>query len=117
MVDVASHHGGHVHDFEGDGAMLYFAGPGEALPAAFALRAALAEYRRERPSLPQARFSVDAKPLVIGRIGTRFRRGPSFIGPSINRTARILPTALSSRKVYRSTRGAAIRTCMPNLSN
>lgn len=93
VVDVAAHHCGDVHDFEGDGAMLYFAGPGEALPAAFALRAALAEYRIEQPSLPQARFSVDAGPLVIGRIGTRFRRGLSFIGPSINRAARILPLA------------------------
>lgn len=93
VVDIAAHHCGDVHDFEGDGAMLYFAGPGEALPAGFALRAALAERRRQIPALPQARFAVDAGPLVIGRIGTDFRRGLSFIGPSINRAARILRLA------------------------
>lgn len=93
VVDIAAHHCGDVHDFEGDGAMLYFAGPGEALPAAFALRVALAERRRELAELPQARFAVDTGPLVIGRIGTRFRRGLSFIGPSINRAARILRLA------------------------
>lgn len=93
VVDIAAHHCGDVHDFEGDGAMLYFAGPGEALPAAFALRAALAERRRQIPELPQARFAVDAGPLVIGRIGSHFRRSLSFIGPSINRAARILRLA------------------------
>lgn len=93
VVDVAAHHCGDVHDFEGDGAMLYFAGPGEALPAAFALRAALAKRRVEISDLPLARIAVDAGPLVIGRIGTRFRSGLSFIGPSINRAARILTLA------------------------
>jgi len=34
---------GEVHDFEGDGAFLYFEGPGEAVPAAFRLRDELLE--------------------------------------------------------------------------
>lgn len=93
VVDVAAHHCGDVHDFEGDGALLYFAGPGEALPAAFALRAGLAAARQDMPQLPEARFALDAGPLVIGYVGTHFRRGLSFIGPSINRAARILALA------------------------
>ncbi|MGH2670353.1 MAG: hypothetical protein ACRDH5_14760, partial [bacterium] len=34
VVDTAVHHCGDVHDFQGDGALLYFEGPGEAVPAA-----------------------------------------------------------------------------------
>jgi class 3 adenylate cyclase/rhodanese-related sulfurtransferase len=90
VVDVAVHHCGDVKDFEGDGAMLFFAGPGEAVPAAFELRAALDARRRELPELPQARFALDQGPLVIGPVGTRFRRALSFVGPSVNIAARIL---------------------------
>lgn len=95
VVDVAVQHCGDVHDFEGDGAMLYFAGPGEAVPAAFELRTALAARRRGEPELPQARFALDAGPLVIGYIGSHERRSLSFIGPSVNTAARILKLAPS----------------------
>ena len=94
VVEVAVHHCGDVHDFQGDGAMLYFAGPGEAVPAAFNLRSALNARRADHPLLPQARFALDYGPLVIGHIGTADRRSLSFIGPSINTAARILPLAL-----------------------
>lgn len=90
VVDTAVHHCGDVHDFEGDGAMLYFAGPGEALPAAFRLRSALKAARKHEPELPLARLSVDAGPVVIGHIGTQFRRSLSFIGPCVNTAARLL---------------------------
>lgn len=93
VVDVAVQHCGDVHDFEGDGAMLYFAGPGEAVPAAFSLRAALAAKRHCEPELPHARFALDAGPLVVGYIGSRERRSLSFIGPSVNAAARILKLA------------------------
>ncbi len=93
VVDVAVRHCGDVHDFEGDGAMLYFAGVGEALPAAFNLRTALNARRRDLPELPQARFALDAGPLVIGHVGAVERRGLSFIGPSVNAAARILKLA------------------------
>jgi class 3 adenylate cyclase/rhodanese-related sulfurtransferase len=93
VVNVAVQHCGDVHDFEGDGAMLYFAGPGEAVPAAFNLRAALAARRHCEAGLPQARFAVDAGPLVVGYIGSRERRSLSFIGPSVNAAARILKLA------------------------
>jgi class 3 adenylate cyclase len=93
VVEVCVRHCGDVHDFEGDGAMLYFASVGEALPAAFELRAALAEARSAEPALPLARFALDTGPLVVGYIGTRDRRALSFIGPSVNVAARILKLA------------------------
>lgn len=93
VVDIAVQHCGDVHDFEGDGAMLYFAGAGEAVPAAFKLREALAAKRRTLPSLPLARFALDAGPLVIGYVGSQERRSLSFIGPSVNTAARILKLA------------------------
>jgi class 3 adenylate cyclase/rhodanese-related sulfurtransferase len=93
VVDICVQHCGDVHDFEGDGAMLYFAGPGEAVPAAFNLRQALAMRRQDEPQLPRARFALDTGPLVVGYVGSRDRRSLSFIGPSINTAARILKLA------------------------
>lgn len=93
VVSVAVLHCGDVHDFEGDGAMLYFAGPGEAVPAAFNLRAALAGRRHCEPDLPQARFALDTGPLLLGYVGSAERRALSFIGPSVNTAARILKLA------------------------
>lgn len=93
VVDVAVQHCGDVHDFEGDGAMLYFAGVGEALPAAFNLREALAARRHCEPALPLARFALDRGPLVVGQIGSRERRALAFLGASVNTAARILKLA------------------------
>ncbi|MGQ0586531.1 MAG: rhodanese-like domain-containing protein [Gammaproteobacteria bacterium] len=93
VVAITVQHCGDVHDFEGDGAMLYFAGPGEAVPAAFNLRDALSARRAEVPALPQARIALDSGALVVGYVGTHDRRGLSFIGPSINTAARILKLA------------------------
>jgi class 3 adenylate cyclase len=93
VVEVSVQHCGDVHDFQGDGAMLYFAGPGEAVPAAFRLRRALAIRRAELPLLPDARMALDFGPLLVGRVGTSDRRSLSFIGPSIHIAARILPLA------------------------
>lgn len=93
VVDVAVQHCGDVHDFEGDGAMLYFAGAGESVPAAFELRKALKARRQHETNLPQARFALDAGPLVVGYIGTRERRSLAFIGPCVNTAARILKLA------------------------
>ncbi|MDD3765353.1 MAG: rhodanese-like domain-containing protein [Nevskiales bacterium] len=93
VVDTAVLHCGDVHDFEGDGAMLYFAGVGEALPAVFDLRTRLDRQRLRQPALPQARFAITTGPVVIGYVGTRVRRSVSFIGPCINAAARILRLA------------------------
>lgn len=93
VVEIAVQHCGDVHDFEGDGAMLYFAGPGESVPAAFNLRAALAARRHCEPQLPHARFALDTGPLVVGHVGSTERRALAFIGPSVNTAARILKLA------------------------
>jgi class 3 adenylate cyclase len=93
VIDVAAYHCGDVHDFEGDGALLYFEGAGEAVPAAFRLRDELVRRREEVPELPLPRLSLDVGPIVIGIVGTRFRRTVSLVGPSIHVAARILKLA------------------------
>lgn len=93
VIDVGAYHCGDVHDFEGDGALLYFEGTGEAVPAAFRLRNDLLRRRHELPALPLPRLSLDAGPVVIGIIGTRFRQTVSLVGPSVHIAARILKLA------------------------
>ena len=92
VSDVARMHCGDVRDFEGDGALLYFASPTEALPAAFDLRLRLAELRREIPELPAARFALDFGPIVIGPLDGE-RRTLAFIGIAVNTAARLLKHA------------------------
>jgi class 3 adenylate cyclase len=93
VVDVGAHHCGDVHDFEGDGAFLYFEGPGEAVPAAFRLRERLLARRASIPGLPLPRISLDRGPVVIGLVGTRFRQAVALVGPSVHLAARILKLA------------------------
>jgi class 3 adenylate cyclase len=93
VIDVGAYHCGDVHDFEGDGALLYFEGAGEAVPAAFRLREELVRRRARLPALPLPRLSLDAGPIVIGVVGTRFRRTVSLVGPSVHTAARILKLA------------------------
>ena len=93
VIDVGVYHCGDVHDFEGDGAFLYFEGPGEAVPAAFRLRAELLRRRRKNRDLPLPRISLDMGPLVIGIVGTRFRQTVALVGLPVHRAARILKLA------------------------
>ena len=93
VIDVGAYHCGDVHDFEGDGALLYFEGAGEAVPAAFRLRDELLRRRVELPALPLPRLSLDMGPVVIGIVGTRFRQTVSLVGPSVHIAARILKLA------------------------
>ena len=93
VIDVGAYHCGDVHDFEGDGALLYFEGAGEAVPAAFSVREALLERRAELPALPLPRLSLDVGPVVIGIVGTRFRQTVSLVGPTVHIAARILKLA------------------------
>lgn len=88
VSEVALHHCGDVHDFFGDGALLYFAGAGEAVPTAIALRQRLARERKANPELPESRIAVASGSLLIGRIGGPHRQGLSFIGPCVNIAAR-----------------------------
>jgi class 3 adenylate cyclase len=93
VIDIGAYHCGDVHDFEGDGALLYFEGAGEAVPAAFRLRDELARRRATLPELPLPRLSLDIGPVVIGVVGTRFRQTVSIVGPCVHRAARILRAA------------------------
>ncbi len=93
VIDVGVYHCGDVHDFEGDGAFLYFEGPGEAVPASFRLRDELLERRSKHPDLPLPRISLDKGPLVIGMVGTRFRQTVALVGPAVHRGSRILKLA------------------------
>ncbi len=93
VIDIAAYHCGDVHDFEGDGALLYFEGAGEAVPAAFRLRDVLLERRLEMPELPLPRLSLDIGPVVVGIVGTRFRQTVALVGPAVHIAARILKLA------------------------
>jgi len=93
VIDVGAYHCGDVHDFEGDGAFLYFEGAGEAVPAAFRLRNELVARRRSLPTLPLPRVSLDVGPVVLGVVGTRFRRTVALVGPAVHTAARILKLA------------------------
>ena len=93
VIDVGAYHCGDVHDFEGDGALLYFEGAGEAVPAAFRLRDELVARRRSLALLPLPRVSLDVGPIVVGVVGTRFRRTVALVGPSVHTAARILKLA------------------------
>ena len=93
VIDVGAYHCGDVHDFEGDGAFLYFEGAGEAVPAAFRLRSELVARRRQLPALPLPRVSLDVGPVVLGVVGTRFRRTVALVGPCVHTAARILKLA------------------------
>jgi class 3 adenylate cyclase/rhodanese-related sulfurtransferase len=93
VVEIGAHHCGDVKDFEGDGAFLYFEGPGEAIPAAFSLRERLLQRRQAIAELPLPRISLDLGPVVIGIVGTRFRQTVAIVGPSVNVAARILKLA------------------------
>jgi class 3 adenylate cyclase len=93
VIDVGAYHCGDVHDFEGDGAFLYFEGAGEAVPAVFRLRSELVARRRSLPTLPLPRLSLDLGPVVLGVVGTRFRRTVALVGPAVHTAARILKLA------------------------
>ena len=117
VIDVGAYHCGDVHDFEGDGALLYFEGAGEAVPAAFRLRDELARRREQVPGLPRPRLSLDAGPIVIGVVGTRFRRTVSLVGPSLHVAARILKLAAPGGIAATETVVAQARVANPALAS
>jgi class 3 adenylate cyclase len=97
VTAVASNHIGIVKDFEGDGALLYFASTKNAVRAALAIQRRLAEGRcdvacGEGPGIA-ARMSITVGDVVVGAVGTSERRGIALIGPSVNIGARLLKHA------------------------
>jgi class 3 adenylate cyclase len=97
VTEVASAHAGTVKDFEGDGALLYFASMKNAVRAALAIRRRLADGRcgiacGDGPGIA-ARMSVTVGDVVVGSVGSSMRRGIALIGPSVNIAARLLKHA------------------------
>ena len=91
VTEIALENCGDVKDYEGDGALLYFESVTEAVRAALAIRAALADSRpgNGQPGL-QARISLNLGDIIIGVIGVAMRRSVALIGPSINLASRLL---------------------------
>ena len=97
VTEVASAHAGTVKDFEGDGALVYFASVKNAVRAALAIRRRLADGRcdvacGDGPGIT-ARMSVTVGDVVVGTVGSSMRHGIALIGPSVNIGARLLKHA------------------------
>lgn len=94
---IASAHAGTVKDFEGDGALLYFASTKNAVRAALAIQRRLAEGHcdvvcGDGPGIA-ARMSITVGDVVVGTVGSPVRSGIALVGPSVNIGARLLKHA------------------------
>jgi class 3 adenylate cyclase len=97
VTEVAFAHAGSVKDFEGDGALIYFASVKNAVRAALAIQARLADGRcdvacGDGPGI-RARMSVTVGDVVVGTVGSSTRQGIALVGPSVNIGARLLKHA------------------------
>jgi class 3 adenylate cyclase len=97
VTELASAHAGTVKDFEGDGALLYFASVKNAVRTALAIQRRLAEGHcntacREGPGI-SARMSLTVGEVVIGHVGSTARGALALVGPSVNIGARLLKHA------------------------
>ena len=97
VTEVASAHAGSVKDFEGDGALIYFASVKNAVRAARAIQTRLADGRcdvscGDGPGI-RARMSVTVGDVVVGAVGSATRHGIALVGPSVNIGARLLKHA------------------------
>jgi class 3 adenylate cyclase len=90
VTDVALAHCGDVKDYEGDGALLYFASIAQAVRAALAIRTVLGKEQFTNEPFLQARLSLNAGEVVIGVIGSPQRRSVALIGPAVSIAARLL---------------------------
>jgi class 3 adenylate cyclase len=100
MTDAIHEHGGQVGSFLGDGVVAYFGALqpnpwqcGDAVRAALAMQAAVAEYNEEleREGLPRIAVGVgiDRGPGIAGLVGARDRREYAFLGRAVNLAARV----------------------------
>jgi class 3 adenylate cyclase len=90
VTDIAVAHCGDVKDYEGDGALLYFASIVHATRAALAMRTAFAALQTSDGHTVQARLSLNVGEVTIGVIGSASRRSVALIGPTVNLAARLL---------------------------
>jgi class 3 adenylate cyclase len=100
MSDAIHEHRGHVSTFLGDGILAYFgalrADPwqcSDAVSAALAMRAAMADYNRELAAegLPAVGVGIGVHrgPGLAGLIGSRERMEFGFVGRTVNVAARV----------------------------
>ncbi len=94
VAEAALVHSGHVKDYEGDGALLYFESPRQAVQAALVIRAELAQGRCDKacgggPGV-KARMSLALGEVVMGAVGSSIRHGIALVGPSVNVGSRLL---------------------------
>jgi len=100
MSDAIHEHRGHVSTFLGDGILAYFGAlqpnpwqSADAVRAALAMRAAMAEYNRElaRESLPALHVGIGIHrgSGLVGLIGSRERMEYGFVGRTVNLAARV----------------------------
>ena len=90
VTEIAVAHCGDVKDYEGDGALLYFASIAHATRAALAMRTAFAALQTTDGHVVQARFSLNVGEVTIAIIGSALRRSVALIGPTVNLAARLL---------------------------
>jgi len=90
VTESALAHRGDVKDFEGDGALLYFACTACACEAALAIQAALASEAGEGSHGMRARMSLTVGQVVLGMVGSRQRKAMALVGPSVPLGARLL---------------------------
>jgi len=100
MSDAIHDHGGHVSTFLGDGILAYFGAlrpnpwqSADAVRAALAMRAAMADYNREltQEGLPALRVGIGIHRGngLVGLIGSRERMEYGFVGRTVNLAARV----------------------------
>jgi class 3 adenylate cyclase len=94
VTDIALVHAGHVKDFEGDGVLLYFESPVDAVEAALAIHTALDRERCEAGcgAGPGAsvRMSLTLGEVAIGAVGPMTNPALALVGSSVNVGARLL---------------------------
>lgn len=90
VTNIALDHCGDVKDYEGDGALLYFASIEKATRAALAMRETLAQEAAPGGTTLQARFSLNVGEVVIGVIGSPLRQSVALIGPAVSLASRLL---------------------------
>ena len=100
MSDAIHEHRGHVSTFLGDGILAYFGAlqpnpwqSADAVHAALAMRAAMADYNRElaREGLPLLKVGIGIHrgSGLAGLIGSRERMEYGFVGRTVNLAARV----------------------------
>jgi adenylate cyclase len=100
MSDAIHEHRGHVSTFLGDGILAYFGALqpnpwqcNDAVRAALAMRAAMAEYNVElaREGLPPLAVGIGIHrgPGLAGLVGSRERMEYAFVGRTVNLAARV----------------------------